>query len=80
MLEEAARSSSPGKKCVGATLKIYFLNQIEWENNLDSMLAIIESVHTGVKGLVTCGDTGASLERAEVRLEGREKSIVTTLR
>ena len=44
------------------------------------MLAIIESVHTGVKGLVTCGDTGASLERAEVMLEGREKNIVATLR
>lgn len=56
------------------------LYQVEWENNLDSMLAIIESVHTGVRGLVTCGDTGASLERAEVRLEGREKNIVTTLR
>ena len=54
--------------------------QVEWENNLDSMLAIIETVHSGVRGIVSCGDTGVSLDKAEVRLEGRDKTTTTTLR
>ena len=54
--------------------------QVEWENNLDSMLAIIETVHSGVRGIVSCGYTGVSLDKAEVRLEGRDKTTTTTLR
>ena len=54
--------------------------QVEWENNLDSMLTLLESVHSGVLGLVKCGDTGQTLDRAEVQVHGRDKLMISTLR
>ena len=54
--------------------------QSEWENNLDSMLAVLESVHTGVKGKVIVAETGEPLERASVEVVGRDKQMVTTYR
>ena len=54
--------------------------QSEWENNLDSMLAVLESVHTGVKGKVVVAETGEPLDRASVEVVGREKQMVTTYR
>ena len=54
--------------------------QTEWENNLDSMLAVLESVHTGVKGKVVVAETGEPLERATVEVVGKDKEMVTTYR
>ena len=39
----------------------------EWDNNLDSMLAFLGSVHGGVMGLVT-DEQGNVIERANVSL------------
>ena len=54
--------------------------QVEWENNLDSLLAVLRSVHYGVKGKVTVAETGEPLDRATVEVIGREKKMVTTHR
>ena len=54
--------------------------QVEWENNLDSMLVVLETVHCGVKGKVTVAETGEPLDRAAVEVVGRDKQVVTTHR
>ena len=56
------------------------LIKVEWENNLDSMLALLESVQVCVRGVVRCGDTGQCLDKAQVTVIGRDKPVVTTLR
>ena len=53
---------------------------MEWENNLESMLTLLESVQVCVRGVVRCGDTGHSLDKAQVTVIGREKPVVTTMR
>ena len=54
--------------------------QSEWENNLESLLTVLESVHTGVKGKVVVAETGEPLDRASVEVVGRDKQMVTTYR
>ena len=54
--------------------------QTEWENNLEPMLVVLESVHTGVKGKVIVAETGEPLERATVEVIGKDKQMVTTYR
>ena len=44
--------------------------QTEWENNLEPMLVVLESVHTGVKGKVIVAETGEPLERSTVEVIG----------
>jgi len=51
--------------------------QVEWDNNLHSMLVLLESVHMGIKGRVLNED-GEPLEKAVVHVLGREKHIITT--
>ena len=53
--------------------------QVEWENNLDSMLVLLESVHEGIKGKVLDED-GKPLDRAVVEVYGRDKHVRTTNR
>jgi len=53
--------------------------QVEWENNLDSMLAVLESVHGGIRGSVL-GEDGTPLCGALVQIVGKEKDVVTTRR
>jgi len=53
--------------------------QVEWENNLDSMLVLLESVHMGVKGKVLDED-GKPLSGSIVEVIGRDKHITTTNR
>lgn len=54
---------------------------LQWENNLDSMLAVLEAATSlAVCGLVTCGATGEGLPRAEVVVAGRDKAVTTTQR
>jgi len=53
--------------------------QVEWENNLESMLVLLNSVHGGMKGLVTDQD-GHPLHKATVEVVGRDKSVTTTAR
>ena len=54
---------------------------MEWENNLDSMLAVLETVHkTCVQGIVTLENTGQPLDKAMVRLDNRDKMMKTTAR
>lgn len=53
--------------------------QVEWENNLDSMLVLLESVHEGIKGKVLDED-GKPLDRAVVEVCGRDKHVRTTNR
>ena len=44
------------------------------------MLLLLESVHSGVKGLVRCDHSGQALDHAQVRVEDRDKVMVTTHR
>jgi len=53
--------------------------QAEWENNLDPMLAVIEAVQGGVRGVVVDQD-GKPLEGAHIQVEGIEKDMRTTSR
>jgi len=53
--------------------------QAEWENNLDPLLALLESVHGGVKGRVVDQD-GEVLPEAAIKVAGIEKDMVTTSR
>lgn len=52
---------------------------VEWTNNLDSMLCFLESAHSGVKGHVWDQD-GCPVIGAFVILEDRDKSVVTSNR
>ncbi|XP_076044068.1 carboxypeptidase D-like isoform X2 [Oratosquilla oratoria] len=42
----------------------------EWENNRESLLAFMEQVHQGVKGVVTDASTGAPIKGAQVVVVG----------
>jgi len=53
--------------------------QVEWENNLDSMLVLLESAHMGVKGVVLDED-GKPVDKAVVQVSGRDKHVRTTNR
>ena len=54
---------------------------MEWENNVDSMLAVLETVHRNcVKGIVTLENTDQPLDKAMVKLDNRDKMMVTTAR
>ena len=53
--------------------------QVEWENNLDSMLILLESAHVGIKGKVLDED-GEPLDRAVVQVCDRDKHVTTTNR
>jgi len=53
--------------------------QVEWENNLDSMLIVLESVHGGIKGKVVDQD-GNPLYGAVVEVVGKEKNVTTSKR
>jgi len=53
--------------------------QVEWENNLDSMLVLLESAHMGIKGKVLDED-GKPLDKAVVVVCGRDKHMRTTNR
>ena len=61
------------------SLSIYLCCQVEWDNNLESMLVLLNSVHGGMKGLVTDQD-GHPLHKATVEVVGRDKSVTTTAR
>ena len=76
-LTNQSQNNYPIKRC-NWSLKTCW--QAEWENNLDSMLAVLESVHTGVKGKVVVAETGEPLERASVEVVGKDKRMVTTYR
>ena len=52
---------------------------VEWSNNLESMMMVLESVQGGVRGLVRDED-GHPLAGAEVVVEGRDKVVTTTQR
>ena len=47
-----------------------------WENNEESLLAYMEQVHIGVRGIVTDADTGEPLY-ARVRVHDREQPVFT---
>jgi len=53
--------------------------QTEWENNLDPLLALLESVHGGIKGRVLDQD-GEVLSEAAIQVAGIEKDMITTER
>ena len=46
--------------------------QAEWENNLDPLLALLESVHGGVKGRVVDQD-GEVLPEAAIKVELKDE-------
>ena len=50
---------------------------VEWDNNLDSMLAFLNSVHGGVKGIVT-DEEGNLVEGAMVEIRGKDKAVKTS--
>ena len=47
---------------------------VEWNNNLESMLAVLESVQGGVRGVVV-DQQGDPVSKATVVVEGREKNV-----
>jgi len=53
--------------------------QVEWENNLDPMIALLESVQGGIKGVVVDQD-GEVLHDAAIQVSGLEKDMMTTSR
>ena len=53
---------------------------MEWSNNLESLLSVLESVQGGVRGLVMDRDTGEPVRGAEVRVGDREKTVTTSSR
>jgi len=53
--------------------------QVEWENNLDSLLVLLESAHVGIKGKVLDED-GKPLDKAVVEVSDRDKHVRTTNR
>ena len=53
---------------------------MEWSNNLESLLSVLESVQGGVRGLVMDRDTGEPIRGAEVRIGDREKTVTTSSR
>ena len=50
---------------------------IEWRKNKDSLIKFIQSVHMGVKGIVTF-QNGSRVEGAEIHVHGNEKIITTS--
>ena len=40
----------------------------EWKNNKEAMLAYLEAVHMGVKGIVTNENTGEPIAKAQVKI------------
>ena len=54
------------KKTEKFDLNVFFL-QAEWENNLEPLLALLESVHGGVKGRVVDQD-GEVLAEAAIKV------------
>ena len=53
---------------------------MEWSNNLESLLSVLESVQGGVRGLVLDQDTGDTVGGAEVVIGDREKTVTTSSR
>ena len=53
---------------------------VEWSNNVESLLSVLESVQGGVRGLVLDRDTGEPLRDAEVVIGDREKTVTTSSR
>ena len=53
---------------------------MEWSNNLESLLSVLESVQGGVRGLVLDQDTGDTVAGAEVVIGDREKTVKTSSR
>ena len=54
------------KKTEKFDINVFFL-QAEWENNLEPLLALLESVHGGVKGRVVDQD-GEVLAEAAIKV------------
>ena len=53
---------------------------MEWSNNLESLLSVLESVQGGVRGLVMDRDTGEPIRGAEIIIGDREKTVTTSSR
>ena len=53
---------------------------MEWSNNLESLLSVLESVQGGVRGLVMDRDTGGPIRGAEVIIGDRDKTVTTSSR
>jgi len=53
--------------------------QTQWENNLESMLTLLESVHGGIKGKVV-DQEGSILANSVVEVIGKDKSVKTSNR
>ena len=49
-------------------LIVFLWRQTEWENNLDPLLALLESVHGGIKGRVLDQD-GEVLSEAAIQVQ-----------
>ena len=58
---------------------VFILNQVEWENNLEPMLVVLESVHGGIKGCVVDQD-GSPLCGAAVHVTGKDKTVTSSNR
>ena len=52
--------------------------QQEWINNRQSLLSYLKTVHEGVKGLVTDGETGEAVVHANVTVVGIDYNVKTT--
>lgn len=55
------------------------LLQSEWLNNQQSLLSYLESVHMGIKGLVTDQQSGQSIPKAIISVQGIGHNITTSV-
>ena len=51
--------------------------EIEWRKNKNSLIKFMQSVHNGVKGIVTFRN-GTRVKGAEIHVQGNDKSITTS--
>ena len=47
----------------------------EWESNKESLLAYLEAVHSGAKGIISDENTGEPIPNANINIGGIAKTI-----
>ena len=54
--------------------------QGHWEDNREALLAYVEAVQTGLRGVVTEAGSGAAVASANIQVAGIDKNVTTSLR
>ena len=54
--------------------------QGHWEDNREALLAYVEAVQTGLRGVVAEAGSGAAVASANIQVAGIDKNVTTSLR